>query len=147
MEIERKFLVKTIPCLEGLKSAKIEQGYISYEPETRIRKMNNEYYLTKKGEGTLVREEEEIKVSECEGERYFDKVISRLIQKTRYYIPYGKYTIELDIYEGELKGLVVVEVEFKSVDEAMEFSAPEWFSEDISEKTEYRNKILSKKDH
>ena len=38
-------------------------------------------------------------------------------------------------------------MEFKSVDEAMEFLAPEWFSEDISEKTEYRNKILSKKDH
>ncbi len=147
VEIERKFLINEIPCLEGLKSSKIEQGYISFSPETRIRKKDGEYYLTKKGEGMIAREETEIKVSKEEGQEYFKRAISKLIKKTRYYIAYKKYTIELDIYEGELRGLIVAEVEFENIDEAMDFSAPDWFSEDISEKIEYRNKILAIKGH
>ena len=143
VEIERKFLVSEIPCLDSLKYSKIEQGYISFSPETRIRKKDDKYYLTKKGEGMIVREEIEIEVSPEEGQEYFNKVISKLIKKTRYYIPYGKYTIELDIYEGELEGLVVAEVEFETEREAGEFLPPDWFCEDISEKIEYRNKILA----
>ena len=91
----------------------------------------------------IVREEIEIEVSCKEGQEYFSKVISKLIKKTRYYIPYGKYTIELDIYEGELEGLIVAEVEFETEREAGEFLPPDWFCEDISEKIEYRNKILA----
>ena len=145
MEIERKFLVEQIPDLTGVKSSKIVQGYISFSPETRIRKKDNTYYLTKKGEGTVAREEIEAKVSKDEGEAYFKRVISNLIEKTRYYIPLGKYTAELDIYEGKFKGLVVVEVEFESIDMANAFVPPMWFGEDISNNIEYRNKILATK--
>ena len=65
--------------------------------------------------------------------------------KTRYYIPYDKHTIELDIYEGIFKGLIVAEVEFESLDEANLFTPPAWFGEDISNNIEYRNKILATK--
>ena len=146
MEIERKFLVEQIPDLAGVKSSKIVQGYISFSPETRIRKKDDTYYLTKKGEGMVAREEIEIEVSKKEADAYFERVISNLIEKTRYYIPLGKYTAELDIYEGKFDGLIVAEIEFPTLDEASSFTPPEWFSEDISEKKEYRNKILAQKD-
>lgn len=145
MEIERKFLVEQIPDLAGVKSSKIVQGYISFSPETRIRKKDDTYYLTKKGEGMVAREEIEIEVSKKEADAYFERVISNLIEKTRYYIPLGKYTAELDIYEGKFKGLVVVEVEFESLDDANAFVPPLWFGEDISNNIEYRNKILATK--
>ena len=55
MEIERKFLVKTIPeHLETYESKKIAQGYLCTNPVVRIRRSNDEYYLTYKGGGMMV---------------------------------------------------------------------------------------------
>ncbi len=93
----------------------------------------------------VVREEIENEVSQKEGERCFEQVISNLIVKTRYYIELGKHTAELDIYEGIFKGLVVVEVEFETIEDANAFTPPDWFGEDISNNIEYRNKILATK--
>lgn len=52
MEIERKYLVKTLPDhLDQYESKKIAQGYLCTEPVVRIRRSNNDYYLTYKGDG------------------------------------------------------------------------------------------------
>ncbi len=145
MEIERKFLVGTVPSLEGIRHSEIKQGYISFSPEIRVRQLDNKYYRTEKGEGMVVREENEWEISKNEAQNLFSKVKTNLIEKTRYYIPYNSYTIELDIYKGIFKGLIVAEVEFDSLEEANNFTPPDWFLEDISEKREYRNKILALK--
>lgn len=145
MEIERKFLVKEMPCLDGCEKSEIVQGYISLTPETRIRKRDNKYYLTIKGEGDVVREETEKEVTEKEGKELFSRVGSKLIEKTRYLINIGKYIAELDIYKSHLEGLVVVEVEFETEADANNFVPPLWFGEDISKNKEYRNKVLAYK--
>ena len=146
MEIERKFLVKELPDLSGAKSSEIMQGYVSISPEVRVRKLDDKYYRTEKGEGTVVREEREWEISSKEGEALFASVQTNVIEKTRYYIPCGKYTAELDIYKGKFSGLCVVEIEFPTLDEANAFVPPVWFGEDVSEKKEYRNKNLAQKD-
>ena len=143
MEIERKFMVKVLPSLENIPFKRIRQGYVTLNPELRIRQADDKYYLTKKGEGYLVREEEEFEVSVAEGEEYFSKCENRLVYKTRYYIPYEKYIVELDIYEKKHKGLIVCEVEFESVEDAKSFILPSWFGEEITENREYRNKYLA----
>ena len=51
---------------------------------------------------------------------------------------------ELDVYHGELTGLVTVEVEFSSLEEAESFSPPAWFGEDITEDKRYKNKNLAR---
>ncbi len=145
MEIERKFLVKNIPELKGLKSSEIVQGYVSISPEIRIRKKDDKYFITKKGEGTICREEVECEVTKEVGEEYFSKVISNLVEKTRYYINIGKNIAELDIYKGIFDGFVVVEVEFNSLEESNSFTPPSWFGEDISENMEYRNRVIAMK--
>mgnify|MGYP003456369698 CR=1 FL=1 len=145
MEIERKFLVGTLPSLDGYKHSEIVQGYTSFSPEIRVRRLDNKYYRTEKGEGMILREENEWEISKEEAEKMFKEVKTNLIEKTRYYISYNKYTIELDIYKGIFKGLIVAEVEFETLEEANNFTPPEWFLEDISEKREYRNKILALK--
>ena len=145
MEIERKFLVGEIPPLDGVKKSEIVQGYVSFSPEIRVRKLDDKYYRTEKGEGMVVREENEWEIDKKTAEKMFSEVKTNLIEKTRYYIPYNAYTIELDIYKGIFKGLIVAEVEFNSLEESNDFTPPSWFLEDISEKREYRNKILALK--
>ena len=58
MEIERKFLVKELPeHLDSYPSQRIAQGYLCTDPVVRIRRSNDDYYLTYKGKGLMVREE------------------------------------------------------------------------------------------
>lgn len=58
MEIERKFTVKKLPeNLERYPSRLIEQGYLNTNPVVRVRRDENDYYLTYKGKGLLAREE------------------------------------------------------------------------------------------
>lgn len=143
MEIERKFLVKNLPCLNGVKNSAIKQGYFSLSPEKRVRKKDNKYYLTEKGEGWLARAEKEWEIDEETAIEYFKMSKTYIIEKRRYFLPYGNYTIELDIYGGKHQGLVVAEVEFDSVEEANSFVPPAWFGEDITENKAYKNVVLA----
>ena len=38
---------------------------------------------------------------------------TRRIEKTRYYYPYERHTIEIDVYRGKHDGLIIAEVEFE----------------------------------
>ena len=60
MEIERKFLIKKEQLPKDLANCsfhKIEQGYLCTDPVVRIRRQDDEYYLTYKSKGLLSREE------------------------------------------------------------------------------------------
>ena len=147
MEIERKFLVKSLPeNLEQYPQKEIEQGYLCTNPVIRIRRSNDNYILTYKGKGLMVREEHEHPLSEEAFEHLKTKIDGRLIHKTRYNIPYQNiFTIELDIFHDELAPLVLAEVEFDSEEEALAFLPPDWFGEDVTQSTEYHNSNLSKR--
>ena len=143
MEIERKFLVKELPDLNGVEHSEIKQGYFSIIPEKRVRKMGNRYFLTEKGEGDMVRTEIETEIDEKTALELFNSSKTYIIEKTRYYLPHGKYTIELDIYGGKHKGLIVAEVEFPSEREALDFEPPKWFGTDITRDKSYKNMVLA----
>lgn len=60
MEIERKFLIKKdqLPGnLTQFSCHEIEQGYLCTEPVVRIRRQDEDYYLTYKSKGLMAREE------------------------------------------------------------------------------------------
>lgn len=58
MEIERKFLVGEIPAdLSSFTCLMIEQAYLCTSPVVRVRRQNEEYYLTYKGRGLMARDE------------------------------------------------------------------------------------------
>ena len=50
----------------------------------------------------------------------------------------------MDLFEGAHKGLMLVEVEFPSMESAMSFVPPDWFGEDVTMSGEYQNSRLSK---
>ena len=67
MEIERKFLIKKEKLPENLSQypcLHIEQGYLCTDPVVRIRRQNDEYYLTYKSKGLLSREEYNLPLTE-----------------------------------------------------------------------------------
>ena len=142
MEIERKFLVNQIPQLDGYKHSQIVQVYVK-SPKIRARKIDDKFIATKKSEGTIVREEIEWEISRAEWEKYYSENKSMSVEKTRYFIPLDKYTAELDVYHAKNQGLVTVEVEFATYEEAISFVPPAWFGKDVTENKEYQNKNLA----
>ncbi len=144
MEIEKKFTVRELPDLSGYDFHKIEQAYINRKPTLRIRRQDDEYYFTYKGEGLMAREEYNLPLNEESYYHLRTKADGRIITKTRYLIPYGAYTIELDIFEGDLAPLIIAEVEFPTIEEAENFVAPEWFDSDVTSDPQYQNSNLSK---
>lgn len=58
-------------------------------------------------------------------------------------IPHGELEIELDVYAGELDGLLTAEVEFPDEETAVAFEAPEWFGEEVTGNTSYLNETLA----
>ncbi len=144
MEIERKFLVGSLPTLGDFKGKLVKQGYISTDPVIRVRKMDDLYTLTVKSKGHLVRREFELDLTPEQYDDLWQKVNNVHVSKTRYFIPLdSKHVAELDIYYEELDGLVTVEVEFDSTREAEKFIAPEWFGKDVTHDSRYKNNHLA----
>lgn len=144
-EIEKKFLIKNLPNLENLKSFKIKQGYISTEPVLRIRQKNDKYFFTFKGKGFLKRKEIEQEITKTEFENLLKKVEGNIIEKTRYIYPLkNNLFAEIDVFEKPFKDICIVEVEFKSLEDAKNFTPPDWFGQDITNDAKYTNAYLSK---
>lgn len=148
MEIERKYLIERsnipfdpadYPCRH------IEQGYLCTEPVVRIRRDNDDYYLTYKSKGFLAREEYNLPLTLEAYSHLVKKVDGHLITKDRYVIPLGNgLHIELDFFSGFLEGTIFAEVEFPDEDSANAFRPPSWFGEDVTCSARYQNSTLSR---
>lgn len=148
MEIERKFLIdreqlpehlERFPCLQ------IEQGYLCTDPVVRIRRQNEDYYLTYKSKGLMAREEYNLPLSQESYLHLKPKADGIVISKTRYLIPEKNgLTIELDVFHGIYEGLFLAEVEFPSEEAANSYLPPSWFGEDVTCSSAYHNSTLSK---
>ena len=161
MEIEKKFLVdpERIPeNLSNYPSRALEQGYISNSPTIRIRRDEENYILTCKGNGLLEREEFELPLTKESFDHLREKVDGNWIKKRRYFLPVhpdgrvednpsakAELTIELDIFDEPFAPLVYAEVEFPSVEDAQSFTPPDWFGKDVTLLPEYQNGALSRK--
>lgn len=154
MEIECKFAVRHLPeHLEQYEVKHLEQAYLCTDPVVRVRRSNDDYILTYKSDfgvkasGTETAracEEVELPLTREAYEHLRTKADGQIITKSRYLIPieHGK-TIELDIFEGYLKGLVFAEIEFESEEEAA-FEMPDWFLDDVTFDKRYGNGYLSR---
>lgn len=147
MEIERKYLIPHIPSGLDIKETHIiEQGYLCTSPVVRIRKDNDQYILTYKSKGLMVREEYNLPLTEAAYEHLKEKTDGRIIKKTRHVIPLGSsLSIELDIFQEDLAPLVLAEVEFPTKEMADAFTPPDWFGEDVTFSPLYHNSALSKR--
>lgn len=150
LEIERKFLLVSLPDLEGVASVEIRQGYVTTpedRTELRLRQAGGSYFLSIKGGEGLVRSEREMKITVEQFETLWPETTGRRIEKTRFKGGLvGGLVYELDIYAGPLTSLLTVEVEFPSEQAAGAFIPPDWFGEDVTLDKRYRNKALASAD-
>ena len=145
-EIERKWLVNVMPGLDGLEGQKIHQGYMAVTAdgdEVRIRQRGTKFYETVKSSGDLARREVEIELTEKQFLDLWDVAKAHSVEKIRYELELGGLMVELDVYEGDLAGLVVAEVEFSSLRESESFSPPSWFGREVTNDRKYKNKSLA----
>ena len=150
MEIERKYLIKNLDQLpfhlNDYPHHEIEQAYLNTEPVIRIRRQDQDYYLTYKSKGLMAREEYNLPLNAESYMHLLEKADGNILTKTRYEIPLGNHLIiELDIFHGKFDGLILAEVEFPTLEEAENFTPPEYFNEDVTFSTEYHNSTLSQK--
>jgi CYTH domain-containing protein len=144
-ELEKKFLLEKLPD-DLSKPVQIQQGYLYVEPfELRIRKMEDKYYMTYKGEGDEERVEWEKEIPSWLYEKLLTKKIWILIEKNRYKLEHNGYVYEVDEYLGELKGSYIAEIEFSSREDYDSFQIPEWLEGalDVTKDPRFKNKRLA----
>lgn len=126
LEIERKFLVRGDDYKrQAVSHSRIKQGYIcsGHGRTVRVRLRDHCGFLTIKGpslDGGLSRYEFEKEITLDEAEHLFRLCEPGIIDKTRYLVPSGSHTFEVDEFYGDNEGLVMAEVELSSPDEPYE---------------------------
>lgn len=146
-EIERKFLVKPeVWRAEGV-GRRFRQGYLSADPlrVVRVRTDGRTGYLTVKGPNSgAAREEYEYEIPAADADAMLDRLrCGPLVEKTRYRVPFGGQVWEVDVFEGENRGLIVTEVELEREDQPL--SLPPWVGQEVTEDARYYNSNLASK--
>lgn len=148
-EVERKFLVRGEFREQAIRAIRITQGYLSSVPErtVRIRLWEDRGYITIKGksnESGLSRYEWEKEIPFNEAKELLALCEPGIIDKTRYLVPVGKHTYEVDEFYGKNKGLVLAEIELQEEEEY--FEKPEWLGEEVTGNPCYYNVVLRAKE-
>jgi adenylate cyclase len=144
-EIERKFLVGDLPAeVRAQAATRIRQAYLSIEPaEVRVRSRDDRAYeLTVKSTGGLERTEVTLPLTPEQFEELW-ALGAASIEKHRSIYRVESWTAEVDVYDGKLAGLVVVEVEFPTAADAAGFEPPSWFGAEVTDDRRYRNSALA----
>lgn len=154
-EIERKFLVFSLPEWLDLKDTphqQIRQGYLSIGvdgSEVRLRQAGDIYLQTVKSGSGLVRGEWEVQIPKGVFQAFWPATKDRRISKLRYQVTLSDQATprlaQLDIYAGELSGLMVAETEFSSLESSSQFTVPKWFGTEVTADPDYKNQSLALK--
>ncbi len=150
IELERTFLLKYKPKdLKKYKSVEVLDVYFPYSvehPILRLRKSGNIYTLTKKkplkGLDSSEQTEETILLSKEEFEE-FSKLKGKKLRKIRYYY----LNSEIDFFLDELKGLALVDFEFKENLKKDNFKMPDYCLKDITQEKFCAGGILAGKSY
>ena len=150
VEIEKKWLIDKEKIKYDLSEAKvyeIEQTYINFSPEIRIRRVNNtQFSFTLKNNMTndgLIRDEIDFLIDEKQYNELKPKQVGNTVYKTRYKLLKDGQVIAIDIFKGDLEGLAYMEIEFASIEEANSYKTPDWVIKDVTNDIRYKNASLS----
>jgi adenylate cyclase len=151
-ERERKFLVReTPPGLSQRSCEQIEQGYLAVDSsgvagdvEVRIRRSDDHAVLTVKGGSGMSRREVEMGLPAAAAKKLWPLTKGRRLSKRRYVVPVRGAQIQVDVYGGKLRGLVVAEFEHRSLRALRKFSPPKWLGREVTGKRAYSNSQLAK---
>jgi adenylate cyclase len=147
VETERKFLVRGDFRNEEVRSVDIIQTYLTIDTDKtiRLRIAGEKAYLTIKSrpvENSISRYEWEFPIPVSSAKEMMLVCLPGKIEKTRYFVPSGKHTFEVDVFHGKNEGLVIAEIELSSESEV--FKKPAWLGEEVTGVPGYYNANLIK---
>ena len=148
VEIERKFLLRSVPqeLIAETEGESIRQGYLlSGNSELRIRERAGTCTMTVKSGSGLERFEQECVIPQEQFDMLWPLTAGQRIDKVRYAVPRGTLLYEIDIFNGDLAPLQILEIEFNSVEDSQEFNAPDYVVSEVTDNKAYKNAALALK--
>ena len=138
VELERTFLVKSLPDFTGITGVDIKDYYIPTSAKhayLRLRKTGDTHEITQKKQmNNDPRQHSEQTISLSAEE--FQALIQaphHCIHKTRYHYKIGNVVAEFDVFHGKHQGLAMVDVECASLEDLESFSLPDFCLCDVSD--------------
>jgi adenylate cyclase len=146
-ERERKYLVNSEFKHLAIKEIKIIQTYFSIDPEKtiRLRTADEKAFITIKTRSrgkSISRSEWEFQIPLEDAIEMMSLCLPGKIVKSRFLIPSGKLTWEVDVFHDKNEGLIIAEIELNSEDER--FEKPDWLGEEVTGIPEYFSANLIK---
>lgn len=144
--------MKNIPVdLKTLKSMEVFDIYIpksTLHSHLRIRKKGDKFEITKKypvkdGDSSRL-SEETIPLTKEEFEE-FSQLEGRRVRKIRHYFKVGADMAEIDVFQDDLKGLILIDFEFKTVEAKNDFVMPDFCLADVTQEKFTAGGILAGK--
>jgi CYTH domain-containing protein len=153
IEREKTFLLKYFP--ENLFSAPKKEIIDVYLPKTadhpvlRLRKNGESYEITKKqpivkGDSSC-QKEQTIVLTEEEFSDLFSQLDGKKLHKMRYYYEYLGRKAEIDVFLGDLQGLVLVDFEFETDEEKEAFCIPDFCLVEVTQEKDIAGGMLCAK--
>ncbi len=144
-EIERKFLLKDSSWKNFAdEGTAYSQGYLvgSKHASVRVRIQGERAFLNiKSATLDIKRQEFEYEIPMDDATEMLETLCDKpLISKTRYHIKNENHLWEIDVFEGDNKGLIVAEIELSDKNEA--FVKPDWLGLEVSDDERYYNVCL-----
>jgi CYTH domain-containing protein/CHAD domain-containing protein len=151
VERERKFVIEALPDgLDLSDHVDIRQGYLVTDEHhehasVRVRDAGRKgcTLTVKAGQGGAERTELEWTIGREQFDAAWEHTSGRRITKRRYRIPLDGSVVELDVFDGALRGLVVAEVEFSDAESLEAFVPPPWFGSEVTDDRRYANAALA----
>jgi CYTH domain-containing protein len=151
-EIELTYLVKELP--QGLTQAPKKEMLDIYLPAAaehpllRIRKSGDMYEMTKKEPITGVDSSHQFETTIPLTEEEFNdlsQLSCKRVKKTRYFYEADGVQYEVDMFDGDLEGLVMADIEFGSVDAKNKFQMPTWCLVEVTQEKFIAGGVLAGK--
>lgn len=141
LELELTYLAARLP--EEVLEAKPKRltdfyvpGDLAIHPRLRIRQKGDRYELTKKlpaaGDDASQHHEQTLPLTAEEFDT-LSQATSRAVSKDRYEVTINGRAAEVDVFRGELKGLVLIDFEFASHEEMNSFTRPDVCGADVTQ--------------
>lgn len=154
LELERTYLLKFVP--DGLHNCEKKEVIDIYVPKNknhptlRIRKNGDKFEITKKvpidfGDTSRLKEDT-VQILEEEFKE-FHGLHARIVSKIRYFYKHKDRIAEVDVFQGALKGLVLVDFEFDTEKEKEEFVMPDFCLVEVTQEEFIAGGMLSGKSY
>ena len=144
IEIERKFLINTMPTEEPVRIHKIRQSYVAREGHNsvRVREKDGQFILSiKTNNAGGGRNELEYNISSEEGDVLFYSADNEVIEKVRNIYEINGLLWEVDVFKGANEGLIIAEIELDNINQ--DIHIPNWVGPEVTELSKFYNANLT----